>query len=136
MHFCRVFADERFCCTKGLNSTKYKASNEVLATIYLNIAFLPNFCRSKVIYGRSTNEAGYCSWTECLSIDFFADSLLIVSHLLVALRTEQGAVYCSFRRAFWNNYVETFLVINFIITWNKLPNHCIFAGTLLIVSFV
>ena len=54
----------------------------------------------------------------------------------VALRKLQGAAYCSFRRAFENNNFGKVSLINLISTWSSLPKHCIFADSLLIVSYV
>ena len=57
----------------------------------------------------------------------FADFLLIDSYVQGGLQNEQGA-------AFQGNYFGKVLLINFISTWNNLPKHCIFAGSLFIIS--
>ena len=53
----------------------------------------------------------------------FADFLLMVSYVQGGLQNEQGAAFQS-----------KVSLINFISTWNNLPKHCIFAGSLLIIS--
>ena len=48
----------------------------------------------------------------------------------------QGATYCSFGRVFQNSYLEKVLLINFIIDWDNLLKHSIFADSLMIVNYV
>ena len=54
----------------------------------------------------------------------------------IAVQKQQEASYCSFRRACENNYFGKASLISLISIWSKLPNHCIFADSLLIVSYV
>ena len=50
--------------------------------------------------------------------------------------SKKGAVYCSFRRALSDSYVEKVLLINFAITRNSLLEHCSSAEYLLITGYV
>ena len=42
----------------------------------------------------------------------------------------------SFHRTFENNYFGKVSLMNLVSTWSNLPKHCIFADSLLIVSYV
>ena len=50
--------------------------------------------------------------------------------------SKKGAVYCSFRRALSDSYVEKVLLINFAITRNSLLEHCSSAEYFLITGYV